>query len=490
MENKKIIEGYVASLTMATMPLFKEATKKIQDGEILSVTFTINDKSRFSRIVVNEKKLDGSETPFGKIVPADNENYAELLEHVKAGNTFGVIQKTKGTGLIATFQGNAMTTPALVAEVGEEEKDRVKAVLGNERYDYLISELKKHGITEGSIVFKTVLGMITSSDEAFVEHPKPYKNLLPKGQKSVIDRMLSNIAAGNSTILEGEKSLGKDVAWNYVADLLNAKIVPVQCHERMSYADLMGYLSSDNTTKQGITEENLQAKITACATGQWSEKAKAYQLALDKSQSPELVFTNGPVVEALQRANNGYLTILLLDEFNLADGNLMSGVFNMITDKSSDHIFVSGLGDVPIPKKNLIIGATQNPATGAYSGLNQQNTATMSRFSLIAMPRIKNIAPILEREAANYGVPDIIIGKLNAVYAAFKTLSLEGEDSISADSLNIRGFEAAVRLIGVGYSAKDAVTEAVINTVSDYEEREVLEQALDNLVDKNGNFTA
>lgn len=56
MENKKIIEGYVASLTMATMPLFKEATKKIQDGEILSVTFTINDKSRFSRIVVNEKK--------------------------------------------------------------------------------------------------------------------------------------------------------------------------------------------------------------------------------------------------------------------------------------------------------------------------------------------------------------------------------------------------------------------------------------------------
>ena len=114
----------------------------------------------------------------------------------------------------------------------------------------------------------------------------------------------------------------------------------------------------------------------------------------------------------------------------------------------------------------------------------------MSRFSLIAMPRIKNIAPILEREAANYGVPDIIIGKLNSVYAAFKTLSLEGEDSISADSLNIRGFEAAVRLIGVGYSAKDAVTEAVINTVSDYEEREVLEQALDNLVDKNGNFTA
>ena len=94
MENKKIIEGYVASLTMATLPTFKEVTKKIQDGEILSVTFTTSSDSR---IVVNEKKLDGSETPFGKIVPADNENYAELLEHVKAGNTFGVIQKTKGT---------------------------------------------------------------------------------------------------------------------------------------------------------------------------------------------------------------------------------------------------------------------------------------------------------------------------------------------------------------------------------------------------------
>ena len=64
MENKKIIEGYVASLTMATLPTFKEVTKKIQDGEILSVTFTTSSDSR---IVVNEKKLDGSETPFGKL---------------------------------------------------------------------------------------------------------------------------------------------------------------------------------------------------------------------------------------------------------------------------------------------------------------------------------------------------------------------------------------------------------------------------------------
>ena len=44
MENKKIIEGYVASLTMATMPLFKEATKKIQNGEIKEQRLLKNQK--------------------------------------------------------------------------------------------------------------------------------------------------------------------------------------------------------------------------------------------------------------------------------------------------------------------------------------------------------------------------------------------------------------------------------------------------------------
>jgi hypothetical protein len=251
---------------------------------------------------------------------------------------------------------------------------------------------------------------------------------------------------------------------------------------------MLGYLSSDITNKQVMTEEGFRAKLASSRSGEWSDEAITYQTALDKSQSPDLVFTEGPVVKALNRANEGFGTILLLDEMNLADGNLISGVFNMLTDGSSDHIYVTGVGEIAIPKDCLFIGATQNPPTGNYTGINSQNTATQSRFTAIQMPKVPSIAPVLKREAEKWDVPEFIIDKMNEVYNKFRELALDGEDSISTDSLNIRGFESAVRLCGIGRSAKDAITEGVINTCGDIEERITLSSMLDNFVDSKGDF--
>ena len=465
---------------------FNAVGKSVNDGIEVPVELEVVNENQIN---VYKTQADGATTNithFGKILK--DEDNKDLFESALTLVNDGCDARAYGV------QGNALLIKVkklvLRAETkvdnSNEEKTRIIGFLGEEELNKRIEALKKHGIEEGSVLFNQTLSLIKPSDEVLPE-PKEYK-FLNKNGESPVKKLIRNLAVGNHPILEGEKSLGKNVAWSYVAWILNAKIIPLQCHERLTQADILGYLSSDMTNKNKLTENGLRDKIEAMKTGAWTDEAIAYQSALDKCNSPDLVFTKGPLVEAIMRANNGYGTILLLDEMNLADGNVISGTFNMVTDGSSDHIFVTGIGNIPLPKENLLIGATQNPPIGNYTGIHQQNTATQSRFTAIIMPNVPSIAPILHREADKWGVPDFIIDKMNEVYNTFKQEALNGQDAISTDSLNIRGFESAIRLCGMGCSERDAVLEGVINTVSDLEERFTLSEILDNFIDEKGHF--
>jgi MoxR-like ATPase len=490
--DKNNIEGVIVTkLSRMSTATYNEILKAVANEAVVPVQFE-SSTAAAKKIIVSRKVLSGGSVEvqnFGKIVPEDNPNFDEIFDVVKSGTTEGELYSFFSSCLLARICEKQPEKDFFHGyEIEEDLKQVVIDAVGETGYLDRVEALKEHGIEEGSLLFKEILKLVKKADEE-IPKPKTFKNL-SKTTESPIKKVLRNIVTGNNPILEGEKSLGKNVAWTYIAWILNAKIVPLQCHERLTQADMLGYLSSDNSIKRDLTEDNFNEKVSACQTGVWTSGAIAYQLALDKAQSPELKFTNGPVIEALERANKGYTTILLLDEMNLADGNLLSGTFNMLTDKSSDHIFVAGMGEVKIPtreSKLLIIGATQNPATGNYSGINTQNTATMSRFSLIEMPKVKNISPILKREADNYGVSQSVVNGFNQIYNTFKEMSIE-EDGAGSDALNIRGFEAAIRLVGVGASVKDAICECVINTVGNYEDREVLRESLDDLLDKNGAF--
>lgn len=488
MKNKimEITELKVLKLSRMTGKFFNAVVEKVQAGIEVPVTLVQGDKDR---IVVSYQELSGvvsNDVVFGAL-DRDNNDAAKFEEVGKLiqGNYSAKAYALEGMALLVNVKEQVKTV-ALTEVDSESEEERIKEFLGEDGLNDRIDALKKHGIDKGSLLYNRILSLIKPSDEELPK-PKEYKHLNKKDESPVL-KLLRCLAVGNHPILEGEKSLGKNVAWSYVAWILNAKIVPLQCHERLTQADILGYLSSDMTNKNKMNEEGLKAKLEAVKSGVWTDEAVAYQSALDKCNSPDLVFTKGPLTEALIRANKGLGTILLLDEMNLADGNIISGTFNMVTDGSSDHIYVTGMGNIPLPKEDLFIGATQNPPTGNYTGINQQNTATQSRFVGIIMPTVPSIAPVLKREADKWNVPELIIDNMNVVYSKFKAMALDGEDSISTDSLNIRGFESAIRLCGLGCSAREAITEGVINTVSDLEERITLTELLDNFVDEKGNF--
>jgi MoxR-like ATPase len=492
MDNNNVIEGIkVLSLNRAAMENFKNVGVSVGEGREIPA-FLEGNSGDSKRIVVSIEERESGQARnkvcIGKITPdtCPDEGVYDIVVALIESGCEAKFYGTDGPALLLKVRVKRAKKETSSGINSAKEEARVISILGQDGYNERVEALAKHGIKRGSLLFKLVLGLIRESGETLPK-PKEYKNLNPK-EVSPVFKLLSNLAVGNHPILEGEKSLGKNVAWSYVSWILNAKIIPLQCHERLTQADMLGYLSSDISNKEKMTEDGFRAKLASSRNGEWSDEAVIYQTALDKSQSPDLVFTEGPVVKALNRANEGFGTILLLDEMNLADGNLISGVFNMLTDGSSDRIYVTGVGEISIPKDCLFIGATQNPPTGNYTGINSQNTATQSRFTAIQMPKVPSIAPVLKREAERWDVPEFIVDKFNEVYSKFKELALDGEDSISTDSLNIRGFESAVRLCGIGRSAKDAITEGVINTCGDIEERITLSSMLDNFVDSKGDF--
>lgn len=484
MDNRINIEGIkVLSLNRTTQSKFKDLYELGKNGRTERV-YISGPAGDTKRLLVSIVEND-NDIKFGKISQDDNPNYSDILAAIDSGYD-AEIYGVDGSAILIRINQKEPLKDFNSGYDATEAMNYAKGIVGEqglkERVDYLI----QHGFTEDSRIFNQVLMNIRENDEMITRPQSLYLRINPN-ETSLIYKILANLVVGNYPILQGPKSVGKNVAWESVAWILNCKIITLQCSERMTLADMLGYQTSDFSNKEKITEEGFRAKLNCLNKGEWSDAAIHYQLACDRSNSSDLILTPGPVTKALLRAGDGKGTILLVDEMNLADSNTLAGVFNSLTDHHTPYIQVTGLGEVPIPK-NFIIGATQNANTGNYSGVNTQNTATMSRFTCIDIKESATIKDILKREADIWGVQDSILNGMNNVYLKFKEMAFDGEDSVSADSLNIRGFESAVRLCGIGLSAREAITEGVINTVTDYDEIQVLIQVLDDFVDAKGNF--
>jgi len=492
MDNKKNLREFsgikVSKLNRATSACFNELYNEVKQGTVYEgfiIEIVSGDVDKLVISLVKSNGVTEETTPFGKAVSTDIEDYDELVNLINSGNYISRIYDVDNTSLVLLVKEKEEIKDLTSGyNTDKEIISLLKHSLGEKEYEERIEYLKEHGITEGSLLYTKILEKISPGFS--VHKPVSLYKKVGKGT-SLISKILSNIVVGNNLILQGPKSVGKNVAWESVAWLLNCNIVTLQCSERLTRADMLGFQSSDTSNKELLTEEGFLDKIASQNTGIWTEKGISYQMALDKSHSPDLKHVPGPVLEAMIRANRGEGIILLVDEMNLADPNTLAGVFNTLTDKHSKSIFVTGYGEEIVPK-HLIIGATQNANTGNYIGVNAQNTATVSRFTCIDIKETGSIKNILQRVADEFDVPEYILDGMNKVYCEFKKVSDSGEDGISSDSLNIRGFESAVRLIGVGVPSREAIIEGVINTVSDYNEIEVLIQLLDNFVEEDGNF--
>lgn len=361
----------------------------------------------------------------------------------------------------------------LLSESSQLLEDKKKE-FGEEFIAERVSYLKEHGITEKDKLFAPVMCLIRKQDK---DMERPKKLYIHKGKgESIIKRMLRNATLGDAVILEGPRSVGKNVAWESIGWLLNRPIETINCSKKMTKADILGILGTDATAKDRITTKGIKAfgtvikEFVASLFIFWKKEGKMEteenQEAVDfvhsvlKCISPDVKLQAGPLTRALIEGHEKG-TILVIDELNLSEPNLFAGVFNALTDKRTAQYNINGVGNVDVPK-GMIIGGTQNNGS-QYLGTGKQNSATMSRFNVIRLATPDSIIDILRQSVianklTSIGEPDIKL--LDSIYKEF--VSVVTNKRISDECLNVRGFERALSHIHYGQGVREAVSECVI----------------------------
>ena len=337
----------------------------------------------------------------------------------------------------------------------DEVKEREKLILS-------------YGVKKGTRTYAAILGLIARQPEG-KNITKP--DLLYQQDKTnkVIFEMLIRLIHGGNVCLEGNKSVGKNVAWETISYLLNCKLFALQCDENMTLYDVFGSTSTDNSISDDITIDKVKSLMSECDESIDSRaELKYYEM---QTASPKLVFSPGIITRAMMHSNAGYGAIALLDEMNLSEPAVFSSAFNVLTDKHTPTVQISGYGEMKIPK-SLIFGGTQNGVEGDFMGTKKQNDASMSRWAVITIKNGSTIMPLLKTsEAAEYVLVEDL-ERIDAVYCGFLNLVKQG---LATDCvLNVRGFKRVVEDISECLTLERSVEMNVINSIPDLQTRTAL----------------
>lgn len=437
----------------------------VGDG-LIGYVYRDNENDHIA-IIRGDSQTEELDEKYGQF--ASMSTIKEITENRYDARVIG--RKTGSYAVIEIEELGEATKEIITEEAISEIEKTLEGVLSEEGFKKRKALLETYEIDEKSELYKKVLENIKKQDVE-IEAPKTiYKKL---GKQNVIKRILSHIVCGHNVILEGPKSVGKNVAWETVAYILNCKIIMLQCDGKMTKSSMFGHASTDNSLKDKITSDGAKALLDSFYNKTSTSEANEFLKDVAKSMSPTLKLSPGPVTQALLEANEGKGVILLLDEMNLSDPNTLSGAFNALTDRHTKSIYINDLGDVPIPE-GLIIGATQNCLGGNYLGTKQQNDATLSRFVCLDIKEAGSIKNILKQVDVN--VDPEALNILDKIYHDFTNLVLSG---VSESCLNVRGFKAALESVALGMSVADAVGDCVINTVPVVDDRDTLRSVVDD----------
>lgn len=442
---------------------------KLQGSVYTTPKMNDSDKVLFIKEADQEQSSDPQFGTFGLL---------DEIYDITKGSYDAYITGKQGMTIIIEVSEKETISKVRKAASASKADALLSSGLSQESLDERIAVLESYGISEKSTLYDRILSKIGKQPDG-EEISRPIK-LYKDSSKKVMMDALSMISRGHCIILQGPKSVGKNVLWETISYLLNSRIYMLQCNGRMTYANMYGSTGTDNSSKNGITKERAKAFLSFMRGSEEDnsfDMASEFMESMAMSMSPTLTLSPGPVTEALLHAAKGYGAILLLDEMNLSDPNTLSGAMNALTDGHTKQVYVKDLGNVPI-SPSLIVGATQNGVGGNYLGTRQQNDATMSRLNCIVLENPSTIESIL-RQVPDVYVEDEVYITLNKVFREFSNLTLSG---VSESCMNIRGFERALECISDGMDIKKALEYCVINTVPGEDDIQSLTQMLDNLL--------
>ena len=226
-------------------------------------------------------------------------------------------------------------------------------------------------------------------------------------------------------------------------------------------------LTGPKATGKNVFAENLAA---AFGRPSWNISLSIHTdaaslIGSDTFINGEVLFREGPVSRSARLGGFG-----VLDEINMARNEALAVLHEALDFRKS--IEIPGYDRIPLHKASRFI-ATMNYG---YAGTRELNEALASRFVVIEMPAIssENLQRLMEREFP--GISSKWSEQFCRLFLELQKKCASAE--ISAKALDLRGLIAAVRLIGKGLPAQDALALGIINKVFDPYERKLIEDLI------------
>lgn len=244
--------------------------------------------------------------------------------------------------------------------------------------------------------------------------------------EDVLKKALAAILSGKNLLLVGEKSTGKNVLCENLAQIFQRPLWNVSFHINMDSSILIG----TDTLEEG-----------------------------------NVVFRPGPIFQAAK-----YGGFAILDEINMAKNEAIA-----VLHASLDYrriIDVPGYENINLHPATRFI-ATMNYG---YQGTRDLNEALLSRFVVIEMPEIteENLKKLIKNQYPQ--MKDPYIDQLTLLFFDLKTKAEAGE--ISSSGVDLRGIFDGIDLTSQGISLNEALDMSLVNKVFDDFEKDLINDTI------------
>jgi len=218
-------------------------------------------------------------------------------------------------------------------------------------------------------------------------------------------------------LIKGPTGTGKSRFVEYMASVLNKKLITVSCHEETSSTDLIGRFII---------------------------------------KGAETIWIDGPLITAIKEG-----ALLYLDEIAEARPDVIVAI-HPLTDHRRE-LFIDKLGETIKAHEDFMLAASFNP--GYQRGYKELKPSTRQRFAAVSFhyPEAKREAEILVNET---GVDEDSAKKLVKIAEKIRNLKELG----LTETVSTRLLVDAAKLIHIGLPKRLSVKTAVIEPLTDDEE--------------------
>ena len=367
-----------------------------------------------------------------------------------------------------------------MTELGSVEEVKQNLIAGGSplsesEIDERISHMKTNKVSDKNIkyVLTQELSKVKKADEVIPRPPMPFKEPAPAPdmfgnmtENGILNRVISAFRLGQHIILDGPKGTGKDVCLETVSWLTCRPFISHTMTMDISKEDLLGDYITDNSRISLSKHPRLLGSIGAGLKALFGKPEEAEDTInlMAEVFKPRVVFEPSSVVTALRTGR----CILNLDEMNLAQTGVLSGVVNTIADNHSSYIYVRGLGKVAITGETIVT-ATMNGLDCDYDGTQPLNEATDDRFKTIRFSNpTGSVMDILMGLNTGATTPDLML--VDNLYQAIRDMYVTGVDgvagAITSKAVSMRACRRMLLDLADGVSPYEAFRDNFLNKLT------------------------